>query len=63
LGSLQQRGGRTIGGTLYTTEHKYDLADNLIELVYPSGRPPRLREGRKSRRGVSAVTAFPAARA
>jgi RHS repeat-associated protein len=32
------REDRTIGGTLYTTEYKYDLADNLIEIVYPSGR-------------------------
>ena len=32
------REDRTIGGVLYTTEYKYDLADNLIETVYPSGR-------------------------
>ena len=32
------REDRTIGGVLYTTEYKYDLADNLIEIVYPSGR-------------------------
>ncbi|MFO0988472.1 MAG: hypothetical protein U1F37_14055 [Alphaproteobacteria bacterium] len=32
------REDRTIGGTLYTTEYSYDLADNLIGMVYPSGR-------------------------
>lgn len=32
------REDRTIGGTLYTTEYSYDLADNLIGIVYPSGR-------------------------
>ena len=32
------REDRTIGGTLYTTEYSYDLADNLTGMVYPSGR-------------------------
>jgi RHS repeat-associated protein len=32
------REDRTIGGVLYTTEFKYDLADNLVGMVYPSGR-------------------------
>ncbi|MFO0988476.1 MAG: hypothetical protein U1F37_14075 [Alphaproteobacteria bacterium] len=31
------REDRTIGGTLYTTEYSYDLADNLIGMVYPRG--------------------------
>ncbi len=34
----QVREDRTLGGVLYTTQYAWSLADNLAELVYPSGR-------------------------
>ncbi len=48
------REDRTIGAVLFTTEYKYDLADNLIEIVYPSGRI--LTYVRDALRRVTSVT-------